>query len=177
MSLIGKAIWRLAKWARTGALEATPPPQFPPLRDATGTLKTSNKDNAEILADTLYPPPGEADLTDITGTNYPLEVEMKDEITGADVSRAIKSLPLDKAPGPDQITNGMLKNCQKTLQEPLRKLYQACVRIQYHPKQFKVSTTIILRKPQKPDYTVAKAFRPIALLNTLGKLLERIVAD
>lgn len=36
---------------------------------------------------------------------------------------------------------------------------------------------MVLRKPQKPDYAEAKAFRPIALLNTLGKLLEWIVAD
>ena len=49
--------------------------------------------------------------------------------------------------------------------------------MRYHPKQFKVSTTVVLRKPQKPDYTAVKAFHPITLLNTLGKLLEWIIAD
>ena len=34
----------------------------------------------------------------------------------------------------------------------------------------------MLRKPGKPDYTNPKAYRPIALLNTLGKALETIVA-
>jgi hypothetical protein len=35
---------------------------------------------------------------------------------------------------------------------------------------------VVLRKLQKPTYDVAKAYRPIALLNTLGKVLEKIVA-
>lgn len=57
------------------------------------------------MAERFYLPPGEADLTDISGTNYPPEVEIEDEITGADISRAIKRLPPDKALGPDQISN------------------------------------------------------------------------
>jgi len=38
-------------------------------------------------------------------------------------------------------------------------------------------TTIVLPKPAKPDYTKAKAYRPIALENTMGKILESIVAE
>jgi len=34
----------------------------------------------------------------------------------------------------------------------------------------------MLRKPGKPDYTDLKAYRPIVLLNTLGKVLEAIIA-
>lgn len=39
---------------------------------------------------------------------------------------------------------------------------------------FRSSITVVFCKPGKPDYTIAKAFRPIALLNTLGKALEFI---
>jgi len=35
---------------------------------------------------------------------------------------------------------------------------------------------VVLRKPQKPDYTKAGVYRPIALLNTLAKVLEVVVA-
>ena len=31
--------------------------------------------------------------------------------------------------------------------------------------------------PGKPDYTIGKAYRPIALENTLGKVLESVMAD
>ena len=35
---------------------------------------------------------------------------------------------------------------------------------------------IILKKPQKPDYSEPKAYRPIALLDTLGKALEAVIS-
>ena len=35
----------------------------------------------------------------------------------------------------------------------------------------------MINKPQKPDYTVPKAYRPIALVNTIAKLLSTIVAE
>ena len=35
---------------------------------------------------------------------------------------------------------------------------------------------MVLRKPGKPDYSDPAAYRPIALLNTIGKVLEAIVA-
>jgi hypothetical protein len=34
----------------------------------------------------------------------------------------------------------------------------------------------MIRKLSKPDYTDPKVYKPIALLNTLGKALEAIVA-
>jgi len=36
---------------------------------------------------------------------------------------------------------------------------------------------VVLRKPGKPDYSATKAYRPIALLNTMSKLLTAIVAE
>jgi hypothetical protein len=45
----------------------------------------------------------------------------------------------------------------------------------YEPwKQF---TTVVLRKPGKPKYNVPKAYRPIALLNTMVKVLTAILAE
>jgi hypothetical protein len=45
----------------------------------------------------------------------------------------------------------------------------------YEP--WKKFITVVLRKPGKPRYDVPKAYRPIALLNTLGKVLTSIVAE
>ncbi|KAF2804439.1 uncharacterized protein BDZ99DRAFT_397848, partial [Mytilinidion resinicola] len=46
----------------------------------------------------------------------------------------------------------------------------------YHPRLYKKSITIVLYKPQKALYIIVKAYRPIALLKTIGKILEKIVA-
>lgn len=35
----------------------------------------------------------------------------------------------------------------------------------------------MLRKPERPDYTVAKAYRPIALMDTMSKVLSSCVAS
>ena len=43
------------------------------------------------------------------------------------------------------------------------------------PRAFRIAHTITLKKPGKADYTTANAYRPIALLNTLGKMLESII--
>jgi len=54
---------------------------------------------------------------------------------------------------------------------------QASIRLGHFPKPFKHTTTVVLRKPSKPDYTKVKAYRPIALENTLGKIMESIMAE
>ena len=53
----------------------------------------------------------------------------------------------------------------------------ACLQLSYCPTHFQDTITIVLRKPGKDDYTQPKAYRPIALLNTLRKALEAIVAN
>ncbi|XP_044715988.1 endonuclease-reverse transcriptase domain-containing protein [Hirsutella rhossiliensis] len=45
------------------------------------------------------------------------------------------------------------------------------------PHQWRTAKIIPLRKPDKGDYTLAKAWRPISLLSTLGKILEAVVAE
>src|SRR5438552_2378180 len=49
--------------------------------------------------------------------------------------------------------------------------------IGYFPSVFKKTLTIVLRKPSKPDYTKPNAYRPIALENTIGKILESITTE
>jgi len=41
--------------------------------------------------------------------------------------------------------------------------------------EFKKANTIILKKPKKEDYSEPKLYRPIALLNNLGKALEVVI--
>ena len=47
----------------------------------------------------------------------------------------------------------------------------------YWPNHFKRSSTIIILKPNKPLYNSPKSFRPIVLLNTLGKLIEKVIGE
>ena len=51
------------------------------------------------------------------------------------------------------------------------------IELGHWPKYFKVSTTIVILKPNKSSYDHPKAFCPIVLLNTLGKLIEKVIAE
>lgn len=45
------------------------------------------------------------------------------------------------------------------------------------PRQWRHAKIILLKKPNKENYTIAKAWRPILLLMMLGKILESVVAE
>ena len=45
------------------------------------------------------------------------------------------------------------------------------------PHQCRHAKIIPLKKPDKADYTIARAWRLISLLSTLGKVLESVVAE
>ena len=53
----------------------------------------------------------------------------------------------------------------------------SCFELGHWPNYFKYSSTIIIPKPNKTSYDQPKAFRPIVLLNTLGKLIKKVVAE
>lgn len=97
-------------------------------------------------------------------------------LTEKEIRAAIWKPRQDKAPGINGQPNRLLRKVYQGLKNQFRHLFQACYDLGYHPRPFKEANTIILKKPQKPDYTEPKAHRPIALLVTLGKALEAIVA-
>lgn len=55
-------------------------------------------------------------------------------------------------------------------------LLTACLKAGHHPKLWKEATVCVIPKPKRADYSLAKNFRPISLLECLGKLLEKLVA-
>src|SRR6266487_5583781 len=64
--------------------------------------------------------------------------------------------------------------------EPLVKALQGLLtavnKVNYYPKRFRAARTIVLRKPSNPDYSDPGAWTPIALLSTLGKIIETLLA-
>ncbi|CAA7268119.1 unnamed protein product [Cyclocybe aegerita] len=56
-------------------------------------------------------------------------------------------------------------------------LANACLWVGHWLRIFKESLSVIVPKPNKPSYAVLKAFRPIVLLITFGKLIEKMIAN
>ena len=51
-----------------------------------------------------------------------------------------------------------------------------CIDLGFWPFHFKKSTTVVISKPNKQSYNSPKLFRLIILLNTLGKLIEKVIS-
>ena len=130
-----------------------------------------------MLKSIFFPAPPPADLSDIEGSFYPTSPHCPMINTRSEVSKALHRLKPDKAPGPDGISNRVLKACAEKLVELLTPVFQACVTLSYHPRAFKMANTIALRKIDKGNYTTPKAYRPIALLNTFSKVMEFIIGS
>ena len=55
-------------------------------------------------------------------------------------------------------------------------LVRAHIRLGVHPDRWKTARGVAIPKPGKDDYSMAKAYRVISLLNCLGKIVEKVVA-
>ena len=52
-----------------------------------------------------------------------------------------------------------------------------CFDICFWPSHFKTLMSIIISKPNKESYNSSKSFKPIVLLNTVGKLIKKVIGE
>ena len=147
-------LWNLVKWAKNR--HDTTPACTPTLVKSDGELARQPEEKAEILRQSFFPPPKQADLQDIEGYQYPPLIECP-AITIPEVERAARRAAPNKAPGTDGITNGILHQTLDILLPSLCKLFSACLQHGYCPAHFKESITMVLRKQGKDDYTQPRA--------------------
>ena len=138
-------------------------------------VATTNGTKSTMLARTFFPPrpPLDSPLHFV----YPKPTCKFDPITKDQVTRQLAKLKPYKAPGPDGIPNIVLSKCANILVDRLWYIYSAMLNRNLYYEPWKQSITVVLRKPGKPRYDTPKAYRPIALLNTMSKVLTAIAAN
>ena len=83
------------------------------------------------------------------------------------------------APGLDKLSWSHLKIVLKD-EECLNNIISitnAYIELGFWPSHFKRSTTVIIPKPNKKTYDSPKSFRLIVLLNTLSKLIKKVISE
>ncbi|KFA55196.1 hypothetical protein S40293_09951 [Stachybotrys chartarum IBT 40293] len=142
-------IWKAAKYMRSGDSSAFG--KVPQLKKADSSYTSSAKEQADELLNTFFPPLPlnieEEGLRPERGSAVPMP-----DITMEEVERQLFKTKSWKAPGEDGLPAMVWK-------------------------QWRHAKIIPLKKPDKADYTIAKAWRPISLLSTLSKVLESVVAE
>jgi hypothetical protein len=85
----------------------------------------------------------------------------------------ISELKDKKAPGYDLITNKILKELSRKGFIFLNLIFNAVLRTQYFPSQWKVAQIVLVPKPGKPPHQVS-SYRPISLLPATSKVFEKL---
>ncbi|KAG8229172.1 hypothetical protein J437_LFUL009889 [Ladona fulva] len=93
-------------------------------------------------------------------------------ITERDVEEAIKRCT-SKSPGPDGISPQALLLFLPALKRPLTAIYNASLSRGVYPQEWKEAA--IVPVPKVPTPTSCKDYRPIAVGNCVGKVLDKIV--
>src|ERR1700678_68322 len=155
--------------ARIPALKSTDPA-------GNQTEVRDNGDKSKLLHKVFFYDPPE-DPGGNPNHAYPEKKFVFGRISNNHIGRAIKRLRLHKAPGINGIPNSVLINCAELITPYLGHIFRATFDLEHYPKQWKRFITAAVRKPGKPDYTIANAYRPIALLDTMAKILSSCVKD
>ena len=83
-----------------------------------------------------------------------------------------------KCPGPDGIGPLVIRTLFFSWDTArVVALIRAHIRLGIHPVRWKLARGVIIPKPGKDDYSAAKSYRCISLLNCLGKMVEKVAAD
>lgn len=104
-------------------------------------------------------------------TNIPVQ-----EVSVESLKLILKNLKNKKSPGSDKIPNRCLKALPLSGLNLLAKLFNACLSLCYFPKTWKQSKVIAIPKPGK-DLSCPDSYRPISLLDSLSKILEKIIKE
>jgi hypothetical protein len=136
-------------------------------------MATENEDKAELFMESFLPLTSTPSLSEDHAEvdELPWEPILEREIYSALVSAKEHSVL-----GDDGIPCLMWKKIWKDISSIVTNLFEASLRLRYYPKAWRTATIVVLRKSGRPDYTNSSAYRPISLLNTLGKLLEVPIA-
>src|SRR5437879_486856 len=94
----------------------------------------------------------------------------------SEITTVLRKCSPSSAPGPDSIPYLVSKIVHLTAPHLLTELLNPPLQFGYHPASLKKANGLVLDKPGKPSYDSPASFRIIVLLQTISKILERIVA-
>jgi hypothetical protein len=113
------------------------------------------------------------DAMDLSRLNL---ADLGERFTEAEVLDVIRSLPPDKALGPDGFTTRFLQTCWDTIRLDLMAAFDAFWRLDtrnFHD----VNGALLSLLPKSPEVKTLKDFRPISLIHLLGKLFSKVIAN
>ena len=104
--------------------------------------------------------------------NYPSSIFLE-PCTELEISKLIRSLKPKRTSGMDNIDNIILKELEEHLTTPLTMIFNNSLKSGTFPEKMKIAKVVPLHKSKSTEET--NNYRPISLLLTLSKILEKIM--
>lgn len=96
-------------------------------------------------------------------------------VTEKELYEALGGIRRDAAPGVDGISIALIMLVIQVIKPSLINLLNGCLSCGVFPRIWKTAKVSIIRKQNKADYKEASNYRPISVLSSLGKVLEKII--
>jgi hypothetical protein len=164
-------IWEVAAW-RHGRRSSL----IPALVGHNGSLVYNHEGMASLLSERFFAEEGAPIPTSFHDDPPPKPPRPFHAFSETELTPLLKATSNKSAPGSSGIDWSLLKKGWDAAKDHLVDVYNACLTLGHHPPRWKEAKVVAIPKPDKPDYSLPKAHRPISLLETMSKLLEKAVA-
>ena len=170
-----KDVWQGVKWTKERS-----PPKFPRVVKSNGSaIETLQELWDAASAQFVGKQQDRKILWSVVNDLPQMETRSWFPFTILEIREALADTTNTSAPGPDHISWRLLKLicADEAFTRQLLTLFNQILEFSHWPTQFKESLTVIIPKPGRKDYTIMKNYRPIALLNCIGKLFTKVFAN
>jgi uncharacterized protein involved in tolerance to divalent cations len=143
------------------------------LKSRDGVVVESWEDKVELIKEKAFPKP-------LKGVERKAQEDgggMWKTITDEGIQVALFNQSVKKAPGPDRLGFKAIRLLWEWDAPRIIAVVKMTFRLGIHPRVWKEARGVVIPKPNKLDYGVAKAYRVIMLLNCLGKVVEKVAAN
>lgn len=175
------SIWRMTKVLKTDRKPV------PPIHGSAGRIVYTDEEKAREFAYSLqlqcrtnitdadldHMEMVEDQVSEIIST-VPAQTDSMRTTTSSEIHGIISKLKNRKAPGPDCVSNKSLKNLPENAVAVLVGICNAVLELRHFPARWKRATVIFIPKPGK-DLKFPQNYRPISLLSSIGKIVERLI--
>jgi hypothetical protein len=164
-------VWEVAAWRHRRRTS-----HIPALCNENGDLVYDHEGMASLLSARFFSEEGTPIPMSFEDDPAPRETREFLPFGESELLSLLRVTANKSAPGSSGIGWSLLKKGWEAVKDHLITAYNACLVLGHHPARWKEAKVVAIPKLDKLDYSLPKAHRPISLLETMSKLLEKAVA-
>lgn len=167
-------------WKATKHITNRPQSNLPPILKQDGSWAKSNLEKSEVFGthfESVFKPHNDDNPSDqvLEYLDSPLQMTLPVKpFSPSEIRNTIgKDLKEKKSPGHDLITGKLLKELPRKCIVFITLIFNAVLRLEHFPLQWKKAQLVVVPKPGKPN-NQATSYRPISLLPVISKVFEKL---